>query len=98
MRGTLIQVVDDVDGRPGARTVRFGLDGREYEVDLTEKNEARLRKELGRYVAAARLVGRPPRSVDSVPPHDPQTVRRWADLFPGRELVERFNSAHGAAG
>ncbi|AGM12147.1 Lsr2-like briding protein [Streptomyces phage Godpower] len=58
MKQTRIYLVDDLDGRNGARTVTFGLDGQQYEIDLTEKNEERLRKALDRYVLAARKVKR----------------------------------------
>jgi len=50
------QVVDDLDGGPAVETVRFGLDGAGYELDLSAVNAAALRAVLGRYVAAARQV------------------------------------------
>ena len=46
--------VDDIDGSEAAGTVRFGLDGTEYEIDLSKKHAEALRKSLGRYVQAAR--------------------------------------------
>ncbi|AOQ26972.1 Lsr2-like briding protein [Streptomyces phage Rana] len=56
MKRTIITLVDDLDGRNEARTVTFGLDGATYEIDLCEKNEARLRKALDKYVLAGRKV------------------------------------------
>jgi hypothetical protein len=44
---------DDLDGTEGASTVKFGLDGKSYEIDLGSKNEKALRKVLEKYVAAA---------------------------------------------
>ena len=37
-----ITLVDDLDGSEGAETVSFGLDGTNYEIDLSEKNAAAL--------------------------------------------------------
>ena len=34
---------DDLDGGPADETVRFGLDGGQYEIDLSNANAARLR-------------------------------------------------------
>ncbi len=48
------RLVDDLDGSTGAETVRFALAGREYEIDLSEANAARLRDGLAEFVAAAR--------------------------------------------
>ena len=38
------ELTDDTNGKPADETVTFGLDGREYEIDLTSKNAAALRK------------------------------------------------------
>ena len=45
--------VDDLDGSEADGTVRFGLDGTEYEIDLNAKHAQQLRDALARYVAAA---------------------------------------------
>ena len=37
---------DDLDGSEGASTVKFGLDGKSYEIDLSEGHEKELRKAL----------------------------------------------------
>src|SRR5260370_36110068 len=49
--------VDDLDGSDAEGTVRFGLDGTEYEIDLNAGHARRLRDALARYVGAARKVG-----------------------------------------
>ena len=49
-----ILFVDDIDGGEAEGTVRFGLDGTDYEIDLNAKNAAALRKALAKYVDAAR--------------------------------------------
>jgi len=46
--------IDDIDGSEAEGTVRFALDGAEYEIDLNAKNAEALRKALSRYVEAAR--------------------------------------------
>jgi hypothetical protein len=48
------KLVDDLDGRDAAETVRFGLDGGSCEIDLSKRNAAALRKALGPYISAAR--------------------------------------------
>lgn len=39
-----------------AQTVSFGLDGKTYEIDLTEKNRAELARTIAPYVKAGRRV------------------------------------------
>jgi hypothetical protein len=47
-------LIDDLDGGQAEDTVRFGLDGAEYEIDLSAKHAETLRKALEPYVSAAR--------------------------------------------
>lgn len=35
---TVIELIDDLDGSEATETVRFGLDGTEYEIDLAGQN------------------------------------------------------------
>ena len=49
--------IDDIDGGAAEGTVRFALDGTEYEIDLNAKHSEELRSALGRYVSHARKVG-----------------------------------------
>lgn len=51
------QRVDDIDGSPAACTVAFALDGRRYEIDLSDRNAAALRGVFAPYVAVARKAG-----------------------------------------
>jgi Lsr2 len=55
----LVQLVDDLTGvaSDDISTVLFGLDGANYEIDLTEENAERLRATLADYVNAARRTG-----------------------------------------
>ena len=53
-----IALEDDLDGGPADETVRFGLGGAEYEIDLSAKNAAALRKRLAPFIEHARKAGR----------------------------------------
>ena len=49
-------LIDDLDGGEAEGTVRFGLDGAEYEIDLSAEHADALRKALAPFVSAARRV------------------------------------------
>src|SRR5215469_1550307 len=49
--------IDDIDGGAAEGTVRFALDGTDYEIDLNAKHSEELRSALGKYVNHARKVG-----------------------------------------
>ena len=49
-----IVLIDDIDESPAAETVSFALDGKDYVIDLNEKNAKKLRDALAPYVAHAR--------------------------------------------
>jgi nucleoid-associated protein Lsr2 len=89
---TVIELTDDLDGKPFSsgqgETVTFGLEGKEYEIDLSTKNAAKLRDTLAQYVSAGRRVGggssrRGRRSSGSATPTRPdkeqtRAIREWA--------------------
>ncbi|MDF1606175.1 Lsr2 family protein [Nocardioides sp. YIM 152315] len=56
-----IVLEDDLDGSEATETVSFGLDGTSYEIDLNDKNAAKLRDALAPYVGHGRKVGAAPR-------------------------------------
>ena len=66
--------------------MRFGLDGTEYEIDLSAENADALRRAVAGYVdaarrapgAAARRPGRSGRKAASANGTDPTAVREWA--------------------
>lgn len=78
----LIQLVDDIDDGEADETVTFGLDGTDYEIDLSDKNAAKLRDALAPYVGAGRKVtrGRRGRRGSASTNLGPSTreVRDWA--------------------
>lgn len=53
-----VALVDDLEGGPAHETVRFGIGGSEYEIDLNKRNAARFRDEVAPYIAYARRAGR----------------------------------------
>jgi len=102
--------IDDIDGGAAEGTVRFGLDGTEYEIDLNAKHAEELRKVLADYATHGRKVGgtsrRGPRgrrsNADVI---DTAKVREWAkgkgfDIKErGRvpaNVVEKYKAAVGS--
>jgi hypothetical protein len=53
-----VALEDDLDGGPADETVRFGLDGAEYEIDLSKKNATAFRRQLAPFTEHARRAGR----------------------------------------
>jgi nucleoid-associated protein Lsr2 len=103
-------LIDDLDGSAAEETVRFGLDGTEYEIDLNAEHARALRDALARYMNAARRAGgarRAARGARRAPASGLNTteVREWAKAQGidvkdrGRvpaEVVARFKEATGA--
>lgn len=87
---TTVELVDDLDGTEAEQTVTFALRGTTYEVDLNEKNAAKLDKALEKYVAAARKVGRnsAPRGRSTSNREETAQIRTWAKDN-GIEVSER---------
>ena len=52
-----VRLVDDLDGEAADETIEFGLDGRNYEIDLSTENAGRLRDVFADFVSAARRAG-----------------------------------------
>jgi Lsr2 len=76
-----VSLEDDLDGGPADETVRFGLEGTEYEIDLNKKNAAAFRRRLAPFIEHARRAGRgqrrrPTRSASSR--ERGSEIRAWA--------------------
>jgi hypothetical protein len=56
-----VALEDDLDGGPADETVRFGLGGTDYEIDLSTKNANAFRRQLAPFIEHARKTGRGPR-------------------------------------
>jgi hypothetical protein len=55
-----VTLVDDLDGSLAEETMRFGVGGTEYEIDLSRKNATAFRAGLGPFVEHARKGSRGP--------------------------------------
>lgn len=55
-------LVDDIDGSEATETVRFGLDGTSYEIDLNAAHATELRDALAPFTGAARKTSRTSRT------------------------------------
>ena len=76
-----VALEDDLDGGPADETVRFGLDGAEYEIDLSKKNATAFRRQLAPFTEHARRAGlaqrrRPGRTASSR--ERSGDIRAWA--------------------
>jgi DNA-nicking Smr family endonuclease len=81
----MVSLVDDLTGDVADETVSFGLDGKNYEIDLSGGNAEKLRGALADFVAAARRSGGGRRSSGSGAGKRPgvdrelnQAIREWA--------------------
>ena len=105
-----VLLIDDLDGGDAEGTVRFGLDGVEYEIDLSAEHAEALRRALAPFVGAARrspAAGRRPARGGrraGAGGLDTTEVREWARAQGievkdrGRlpaEVVTRFRAATG---
>jgi hypothetical protein len=83
-----VELVDDINGEEAQETVRFGVDGTEYEIDLTTENAEKLRSSLSEYVDKGRKAkaGRrgqtgqnsPSASTTNSKREETQKIRQWA--------------------
>lgn len=74
--------IDDIDGGEAEGTIRFALDGDEFEIDLSSKHGEELRSALGPYISHARKAGATRRAGGRggrrASPVDAVAVRAWA--------------------
>ena len=89
-RRTIVTLEDDLGAGRADETVRFGIDGSEYEIDLSKKNASKLRKQLAPFVEHARKAGRAqPRLVRTAASRRrSRDIRAWAKEK-GIQLSER---------
>jgi hypothetical protein len=97
---------DDLDGGPADETVRFGVGGMQYEIDLNEKNARAFRKQLAPFVEHARKAGRGQRRPRASSSRQRSgDIRAWANeqgiAVSGRgripaSIVEQYDAAAGS--
>ncbi|PWJ54844.1 Lsr2 protein [Quadrisphaera granulorum] len=106
---TITHITDDLDGVSDAETVKFGLWGATYEIDLSDENQKKLEAALEPFLAVARKSTAPAaarrtsaaRSTSS--DYDAKAVRAWAasngvtvparGRIPGK-VLEQYQAAH----
>jgi hypothetical protein len=54
---TTVRFIDDLDGSDASGTFDFSIDGRQYQIDLSDENATKLRDALAPYIGAARKAG-----------------------------------------
>ncbi|GAA1126904.1 Lsr2 family protein [Arthrobacter flavus] len=105
-----LQLVDDLNGQLAQETVRFGIDGTKYEIDLTKENAVQLRAAVALYVDGARKAAssRQGQSVQAGlsatrKREELQRIREWAQAnghnprARGRvphSILDAYNKAH----
>ena len=78
---TTVTLEDDLEGGPADRTVRFGLDGAEYEIDLNSRNAAKFSSQLAPFISRARKAGSEARPRPARTPSGRERsarIRAWA--------------------
>ncbi len=108
-RKVVLELTDDLDGSDAGQTVSFGFRGVEYEIDLNDKNAAKLEKALSPYIEAGRRASRrrrgaSKRQAEGAAGVRPAAVRQWAQeqglaiSARGRipaQVVERYKESVG---
>ncbi len=105
-RKEVVELTDDLDQSPASQTIRFAVEGVEYEIDLSEKNAKRFKVAIAPFVEKGRRIGggkraRRGRATAGI---DPSVIRQWANeqgieistrgRIPG-DIVDRYVSAAG---
>jgi hypothetical protein len=109
----IVKLTDDLDGGDADETMRFAVDGRSYEIDLSSANAAALREALNPFVAKARPIegGGRARSAGSARPTPAEATmysqltddekarfRSWANMATARRISDARVKSWVAAG
>lgn len=105
-----VQLVDDLNGQEAQETVRFGIDGAKYEIDLTTENAAQLRSALSLYMHGGRKAASSRQGLNTQAGllaarnrEKLQQIRKWAQengLNPSARgrvsyaILDAYNKAH----
>jgi hypothetical protein len=82
----ITRLIDDLDGEvlESGKTIHFSLEGRAYEIDLSDKNADKLREAFAPFIKAGRSIGSASRSSSTrgratkKDSRDLGAVREWA--------------------
>jgi hypothetical protein len=84
-----VEMTDDLDGSQADTTVSFAIDGNAYEIDLSKRNAAAMRRTFDRYIEHARKQGRSTRRTRATRDRRHSSdVRAWAKAQ-GIQVSER---------
>jgi hypothetical protein len=81
-----VHLIDDLDASEATETMRFEVDGKTYEIDLSSHNARKFRAEIAPYIAHARRVITPARRrgrTGSGPPRGPARAAAPGGARPG---------------
>src|SRR2546430_15511681 len=53
-----VDLLDDIDGSQPDETLKLGLDGTHYEIDVNAKHAEKLRASLAKFITKSRRIGR----------------------------------------
>jgi len=93
-----VSLIDDLDGSVATGTVRFGIDGKHYEVDLSDEHASELRGLLEPYIKVGRR-GTPFSSEDA------SEIRAWAQKKGyvvsdrgrlNQDIIAAYRKSHGS--
>lgn len=104
---TIVELLDDFDGTPGAITVDFSFEGVQYEIELSDEHLNEMREYLLPYINAGRRKnssrGRASASRKPKAKPDNAAIREWArstgidvskrGRIP-RPVIEQYQAAH----
>jgi hypothetical protein len=102
-----VHLIDDLDASEASETVRFEVDGRNYEIDLSSRNAQKFRAEIAPYITHARRVITPARrrgraGTGSGPPRGRDRAASRGGAPPGggqpRDAAESGTSIPGYGG
>lgn len=80
-RQVVVTLTDDIEGGKASETVSFGVDGVNYEIDLSAKNARALRADVSKWTEHARKARRSTRrgrSAGPKPVSEAAAIREWA--------------------
>src|SRR3712207_5449360 len=83
-----VMLIDDLDGSEGAETIKYSVDGKDYEFDLSAQNAQRFRDALKEFIDASREVEQAP--VLTLTPA--RSSRRQSSGGSGRDDIAQIRS------
>lgn len=101
-----VQLIDDLSGEDAQETIRFSIDGADYEIDLSADNASELRGALERYIAKGRRLrgptGRRSGGAVSISREETRRIREWAmkngyNPSPRGRISQAIKQAYDAA-